>query len=259
MRDAPLTTLRGGINRLRTKGGARADSLYDFLNGYLTDDGTAKVRPGTIRTAALDTATRGLTYFDGSRHTFAASVVTVPAGYTLHVLVHPDQDPNNPVIALHRIHFAEPFLGFLYVVAEFVDGGVYHYWLQTKGTWAASTAYNAGDVIQPTVPNGIVYQASRLGSPNPSWRALTPYVVGDVIEPTVYNDFFYTVVETTGGNPTSGSTEPDWPEEDGARVTEEVDGNSESEPGQVTEPPDVDTPPADTQDRYGRPGNRGQR
>jgi hypothetical protein len=39
MRPVPVTTLRGGINRLRTKGGARADELYDLLNGYVDQAG----------------------------------------------------------------------------------------------------------------------------------------------------------------------------------------------------------------------------
>ena len=30
----PLTTLKGGINRLRVKGGASPASLYDLLNGF---------------------------------------------------------------------------------------------------------------------------------------------------------------------------------------------------------------------------------
>jgi hypothetical protein len=254
MRDAPLTVLRGGINRLRTRGGARADSLYDLVNGYLTDDGTAVARQGTLRTATLDSTTRGLVYFDGTRHTFAAAVVSVPTGYTLHVLVHPDATSTN-VIALDRIHFAEPFLGFLYVVAEFANGDVFHYWLQSSGSWEANKIYHNGDVIEPTTPNGLAYQASRLGQPNPSWQAGVTRTEGDVIEPTVYNDFFYTVVEAVGSNPSSGDTEPDWPEEDGGRVAEETDGTTDSDT--VTEPSTTPTPSTDVRDRYeNRGGNR---
>lgn len=251
MRDAPLTVLKGGINRLRTKGGARADSLYDLVNGYLTDDGTAHVRPGTRLVATLDATTRGLTYFSGSRHIFAAASVTVPTGYTLHVLVHPDQDPGEAVIPLKRIHFAEPFLGFLYVVAEFDDDSVFHYWLQGSGTWTADTVYREGDVTFPTVPNGLAYQATRVGAPNPVWTPNAPRAVADVVEPTAENanGFYFTVVDTSGATPSSGSIEPIWPAEDGAQVVESTDITPETADTDAVDP--LNVPPIVITDRYG--------
>lgn len=261
MRDAPLTVLKGGINRLRTKGGARADSLYDLLNGYLTEDGTAHVRPGTLRVAVLDEATKGLTYFDGSRHTFASESVAVPDGYTLHVLFHPDFDPDevDPTqFELSRIHFAEPFLGFLYVVAEFNDGQIFHYWLQTGGVWEADTVYNVGDIVEPSVPNGLTYRASRLGSAFPSWApnvARTDGPPPDQIEPTEYNGFFYTVVEATGATPQSGTTEPDWPTEEGAQISEDTDSTTSGN-ATTTPPPDTQTPTTVVRTRYRRGDTR---
>src|SRR6202012_1311854 len=89
-----LTTIGGGINRLRTKAGADSNSLYDLLNGYVTAANTVKVRPGTIRNVNLaDTAgagmTKGLVAYEGAMHIFASQVVDVPDGYVLHVLSHP--------------------------------------------------------------------------------------------------------------------------------------------------------------------------
>lgn len=255
MRDAPLTVLKGGINRLRTKGGARADNLYDLLNGFLTDDGTAKARPGTRRVATLNSATKGLVFFNDSLHTFASQSVSVPSGYTLHVLFHPEYDPDAPdqsPFELTRIHFAEPFLGFLYVVAEFADGNVYHYWLQTGGVWEADTIYNHGDIVEPSVPNGLAFQATRLGSPLPSWTPNTPRTEGpppDQIEPTVYNGFFYTVVDTIGASPSSGATEPDWPEEEGARIFEDTEGVTGTDVV-TTSPPSTPAPTTSVRERY---------
>lgn len=251
MRDAPLTVLKGGINRLRTRGGARADNLYDLLNGYLTEDGTVHVRPGSLRVASLDASTKGLTYFSGSRHTFAAATVAVPAGYTLHVLVHPDQDPGEAVIPLKRIHFAEPFLGFLYVVAEFTDDTVWHYWLRGSGTWTAETVYQIGDVIFPTVANGLAYMATRVGAANPLWTANTPRQLGDIVEPTAdnANGYYYTVVDTSGANPTSGSVEPNWPAASGAQIVESTDITPDSTDTDATDP--TNNPGSDITDRYG--------
>lgn len=247
-RSAPLTVIKDGINRLRTKGGARVDSLHDLLNGYVSEAKTVKVRPGTIRKVQLSTTTKGLVSFDGSLHVFASSQVAVPSGYTLHLLVHPDSD-SDTTINLERIHFAKPFMGFLYVVAEFEDGAVYHYWLQTGGVWEASKIYRHGDIVEPSIANGIAYQATRLSSPLPSWAPGVPRTIGDQIEPTEYNDFFYTVVDVVGSNPISGDTEPTWPEEDGARIFEDTEGFADTTPT-TTEPPSTQQPTSSVQDRY---------
>lgn len=249
MRPIPLTVLKGGINRLRTKGGARADTLYDLVNGRLTDAGTVKCRPGTIRTATLNSLTRGLCAFNDTFHVFCHIIVDVPAGFTLKVIVHPDATAAAP-IALSRIHFAAPFLGFLYVVAEFEDGNVYHYWLSSSGTWAASTMYRNGDIVEPTTPNGLAYQAIRISSPFPSWAPNVIRADGDIVEPTVYNDFYYTVVATLGDNPHSGTTEPTWPTTSGSQVTEDSNGLLDSSVT-VTQPEVDNTVPTSVSDRYG--------
>jgi hypothetical protein len=251
MAQAPLTVLKGGINRLRTKGGARADQLYDLLNGYLTKQGTVTVRPGTRRTHTLDSLTRGLCDFSGGFHTFCHQIVTVPSGFTLHVLVSPESDDtvDPPVVyTLSKIHFAKPFLGYLYVAAEFSNGSIFHYWLQQGTTWAASTIYKIGDLVQPTVVNGIAYQATRSSAANPVWTAGTPRQVGDIVEPTEYNGYYYTVVDTAGASPSSGDTEPDWPEAAGAQIVENTDTTPSPDATSGTNP--ATTPGSDVLDRY---------
>lgn len=250
-RSEALTTINGGINRLRTQGAALKDSLYDLLNAYVTSSKTVKPRPGTIRYATLpsdtagDPVTRGLCSFDDGLHVFAAEPVTVPAGFTLHVLAHPDgpDSAGNP-IPLTKIHFAAPFLGFLYVVAEFQGGDIFHFWLQTGDVWAASTVYKVGSVVAPSVANGFAYQARRRTGAGLSWAPGVQRAIGDVVEPTEYNNFQYTVVDVAGTNPRSGATEPTWPLEDGAQVTEEADttpaeaqtSTSATDPGSTPSP-----------------------
>jgi hypothetical protein len=260
MRVLPLTVLKGGINRQRTKGGALSDSLYDLLNGYITAAGTAVARPGTFRENTLDPATRGLVAFDGSRHTFCHSQVEVPEGYTLHVLHHPDS-VDGYTIELERIHFATPIMGALYVAAEFEDGQTFHYWLQQVDVWAQDTHYFANTMVRPSVPNGLVFQASRLGDPYPAWAADVPRSDGDggasdygqsIVEPTVYNDFYYPCVLTGGDNPRSGTTEPVWPTVAGEQVIEYADGGDETEQPAPPEPPSPETPQDDIRDRYER-------
>lgn len=171
-----LSVINGGIQRLRTKGGANPKSLYDLVNGYVTADKRIQSRPGTMRVASLPTGTVGLTAFDGGLHVFSHDFVDdIPEGFELHVLRHPAiNDADGDPIPLVRIHFAEPFLGFLYVVAEFtVDEdsdleSIYHYWIQTGDAWTATTWYPLGSIVSPTEPNGFAYQSTRLGSPYPS-------------------------------------------------------------------------------------------
>lgn len=250
MRPVPLTTINGGINRLRTKGGARADSLYDLLNAQVTDSGTIQVRPGSRRDAQVNTATKGICSFGDSLHVFCHEVVDVPSNLTLHVLPH----PTDSALTISQIHFSEPFLGFLYVVAEFEDESIFHYWLRSSGAWVADTVYFVGDLVEPTDPNGLAYAANRIGSPFPVWVPNVGRANDDIVEPTTYNGFYFTVVDTVGTNPRSGTTEPDWPAAEGAQVVEDVDGVLSTQATPATAP-STDTTPQTTQDRYGIPSN----
>ena len=42
-----LSAVQAGITRLRTKGGASPESLYDLINGYVTAARTIAPRPGS--------------------------------------------------------------------------------------------------------------------------------------------------------------------------------------------------------------------
>jgi hypothetical protein len=254
-RSVALTTVRGGINRLRTKGSAPEDSLYDLVNGYVTAAKTIVVRPGTSRFATLPTntagdgVTKGLCAFDGTLHIFSHEEVDVPDGFTLHVLAHPDSTVDSPIL-LSEINFAAPFMGALYVSATFENGDTYHFWLQQGGTWQADHVYKLGDIVTPDPFEGLVFQAQRLTDPNVAWAPNVSRAIGDVIEPTTYNDFFYTVVDVQGTNPRSGTVEPDWPTEDGAQVIEDADGAGGA-PSTPTNMPDPNAQPSPAvADRY---------
>jgi hypothetical protein len=243
-----LTTIRGGINRLRVKGKARADSLYKLTNGYVNEDGSISNRPGTVRVATLPAGTFGLVGFAGKLHVFATSLIAVPDGYVCHVLKHPDDQ------ALKKVHFAVPFLGALYVVAEFANGDIYHFWLQPADAWQANHEYAANEFVTPTTPNGFVYKATRLDDPNPSWAPNVPRTVGDLIEPTVYNEYFYEAVETNGDSPRSASIEPIWPTNTGEQITENSEAQVPDENTSVAPPapPSGNQPQQAVLDKYMR-------
>ena len=216
MRPYPITVLKGGINRLRVKGGASANSLYDLQNGYVTNDGSVVPREGTLRTATLDSSTVGLAAANGQFNIFSSQFGTAPIGYVLNVL----SDPNNTSASPVKIWFAKPFMGFEYVVAEFNNGDIFHYWLQNDGTWTSSTTYTSASIVLPPVANGIAYQGLRDFPAQPSWVAETIITSGSYVEPTTATGFAYQAVATTGSPVHTGAVEPVWPTVAGGIVQE---------------------------------------
>lgn len=244
MRPVNLTTIKGGLNRLRTKGAALNDSLYELLNGYVTTEKTVQVRPGTALDHTLPAGTSGLVAFGGLLHVFSSADVPGldTSVFKLHVLREPGGS------ALTKIHFAEPFLGALYVAAEFDTDVIYHFWLPDASDWQANTVYDANQLVQPTTANSFVYRATRLGAPFPQWTADTPRQVGDKIEPTTYNGLYFEVISVVGTNPRSGTIEPNFDVAVGALVTETVDTTTTpADPTPLPRPVDNDP---DLLDRY---------
>lgn len=207
MRPSPLYNLKQGINRLRVKGGANPSSLYDLVNGWITVDGSIKPREGTIRAQQLDANTKGLMANDGTFNVFSIAQVAVPSGYLDNILIN----PNDATQTIKTIWFAKPFMGFPYVVAEFVNGDVFHYWLQNSGTWAAHTVYQTGTLILPTVSTGLAYLAQRVSAVNPTWQPETGIALNAIIEPTEYTGYQYKAVAVAGSSPHTGQSEPVWP------------------------------------------------
>ena len=216
MRAVSLVGLSQGINRLRVKGGASPKGLYDLVNGYLNQEGVVVPRPGTIRTETLNGNTVGLASIDGIFHVFSITPQAVPSGYANDVLVNPTDNAT----ALSKIWFAKPFMGFLYVVAEFADSSIYHYWLQNGGSWAADTVYMNTSIVEPSTPNGYAYQATRDTTPNPTWSEVSVVAVNDIVEPTEYTGYAYKATAVAGTNVHTGSVEPSWPTKNGAQIQE---------------------------------------
>jgi hypothetical protein len=250
-----LNAVKGGINRLRTKGGPSPNDLFDALNCYIDASGCPTSRDGTTVEYQLPEGTKGMAAANGVLVVFSHEVVgPMPSGVTLEVI----SNPNNPADPIAEIHFAGPFLAdasgaILYVVAEFASGDVFHYWLQHGSTWQANHAYGLGDIVIPTTPNGLVYRAERLNPAKPVWQPNVTRAVGQIVEATTFDGNQYEVVATIGTNPRSGATEPAWNTPSGALTYEDVDLTpaSSGETGSTTSP---DTPSTDVRDRYNNPG-----
>ncbi|WP_102945305.1 hypothetical protein [Stenotrophomonas sp. VV52] len=247
MKQESLSAVKAGITRLRDKGGASKDAVYDLVNGYVTAARTIKSRPGTRISHALPPGTKGLVFFQGKFVVFANDVIaSTSPDVEIEVLRH----PTVPGAPLKEIHFSMPFLGYLYVVAEFEgasDPRYVHYWLEKGEIWQPGKTYFPGALVRPTDGNGLAYRLESDRSGYVPWAPNVARAVGDVVVPTTDNGFKYTVIETTGASARSGTTEPVWPTNAGETVFE--DANIQNALGTNT----TDTPavPPDVKDRYG--------
>jgi hypothetical protein len=235
------------MTRLRDKGGASPQTLYDLVNGHVDASGSPTARPGTIHDVTLPAGTTGLCSFAGKMNVFSAiPVVSSDPRYVVNILRHPDP---TYVGGLFKIHFAKPFLGFLYVVAEFEDNTVRHYWLQNPAVWAPSTIYGLDALVSPSVKNGFFYKAVTK-SAAPAWASGQSKSVGDIVQPSTPNGWEYVVTDVTGA-PITGDTEPAWPTADGATVFEGMDTITIPSADGSSASGATESPGQDTIDRYG--------
>lgn len=251
MRSSNLTTQNAGMTRLRRKGNANPGTLYDCLNGWITLSGTIKPRPGTQNIERLPEGTAGLCAYNGQLVVFTArdGLATENELVTIAQVKH----PYDVSLDVKEVHFAQPFMGFIYAVIEFVDSQYFHFWLQVLEDWQPNTIYAEGTTVQPTVPNGFMYEAVRDTLAYPTWQAGVARTTGERIEPTIPNGFFYECIATSGDNPRSGDVEPPWPTEEGLTIIESQSVTYDPPP------PDTSTPGGPGGSGYGNPnfGNRG--
>ena len=217
-RALALSAVKAGITRLREKGGASPESLFDLLNGYVTAERSIKIRPGSEIDHQLPEGTKGLVLFRGKFVVFADHVLDPGSDdYKVEVLTHPDVGSDATLV---DILFAAPFLGFLYVVAKWSDGRIVHYYAQSAEEWQPDHVYALSSMVTPTDPNGLYYRAQRLNPAGDLWEASIEKALNDVVEPTTYNGFEYVAIDVTGDEPRTGTVEPTWIAEEGALVYE---------------------------------------
>lgn len=257
-RPVNLTTAEGGINLQRTKGSARANTLRDFLNGYVDHDGIPTSRYGSRAQAitGVGTLSKGLTAYKKALYAFAHEPVawaTQPGQKPVTTIVLRNRrDLSSPI---RKVWFVGEYMGLLYVAVEYENGDVIHFWLEQVAEWTPDTIYSLGQLVRPPGDDtGFVYVAGRVGAPYPAWAAGVARTVGDRVEPTTQTGWYYEVTATAGDSPRSGSVEPVWPQVDGAVVYEDVDTGA-PDSGVPSPPSDTALPPS-LGDRYNNPNTR---
>lgn len=174
---------------------APASSLGGTGSGFSFPVATISAGSGLSINVAAVQETAGLTYFEGSLHVFSQVYGTLSAPLFLDVLAH----PSNPLLTIETIWFSKPFMGFLYVVPQFSNGDIFHYWLQSSGEWDNNTVYQASTIVTPQTSNGLAYQAERVLPQNPTW---SPNLV---IATASYNGILTLGTLTAGTGYTNGT------------------------------------------------------
>lgn len=216
MRAVPIHNQSEGINLLRSKGGSSPDALFDLVNGWVTPKRTINARPGSVNEASAP-GTVGGVGFENKIHVFAATPVSVASPL---IVVNVLRHPTGGAAGLLKVHRAFPFFGRLYVVAEFTDGVVQHYWLEKPDAWAANKQYSHKSLIQPTTATGYFYENLTIDATQ-AWQAGVEVAVGQFRQPRVANGFKYELTSATGPTPIrTSNAEPVWPTVDGATVKE---------------------------------------
>ena len=124
-----IEDFRGGLDKRRMDVHAPPGSLIELTNAHITRGGEIEKRPAFVEVCDLPTETKGLVAGGGSLYTFGTalpSAITFPTNTPNNLiyqqLIHPQS------AELVEVLDHEFFDDRIYVVAQFSDGRVYHYY-----------------------------------------------------------------------------------------------------------------------------------
>lgn len=160
-----------------------ANRLRVMDNCYVTTGKTIRKRPGLSLVTTLEAGTTGLRSGNGKLNTFygSGSISHTDSRFVANKISHPDL----PAQAVTKIHYAETFNGFLYVVAQYANGDIRHHYLDPSSAltaWAGTEALALNAVRRPTVDNGLRYQVTTAGTTDaaePTWPTTVGATVTD--------------------------------------------------------------------------------
>lgn len=157
MKSKFFDDVSAGVDRRRDRSLTEPGRLWNLKNGYIDDGGRVRARPALFRLGAF-TNCDGLMLYNGSLYTFAitgaapapsatfAGIITLPAG------------PAGQT-TIRRVWFAQPCHTSHYVVVQFSDGVISHYYNSVRVTDA--NCPNTGVVC---IAGGRVWCADALGN-----------------------------------------------------------------------------------------------
>jgi hypothetical protein len=119
-----IEDFRGGVDRRRPIYASKPGTLWSCSNAHISMGGDIDVRKAFVDRGSFSAQTFGLVAVGSARYTFgssAAAAVTVPSGVTYQQLVYNGG-------AMTRFIDHDLFDGRIYVIAEFGDGSVQHFY-----------------------------------------------------------------------------------------------------------------------------------
>lgn len=201
----------GGMDRRRIRIDEQPNTVYNLVNAHINRGGQIEGRKAFVPTYELSVGlTFGLAEKQGSLYVFGsvdALTVFVPPGVTYQRLQHPDG-----ATAMSGVTDVDIFNGFLYVIAQFTDSSVHHYYNGSRVIY-----WDAGTIASGTISvSDIAASLASLINPDANYIATAssnvvtitaqvagvPFVIGGSINGTGSGTFMYTttVANVTGVN-----------------------------------------------------------
>lgn len=162
-----IKDFKAGMNRTRSKRRGPAGSLWVLKNAVINRGGDIERSKKFVPYADLSGfGTKGLAAIDDLPVTFSHEPVAAPENTQVQVLEHPTGLP------IDRILCVEAFDDKLYVIAQFTDGSVHHYYDRQRVTnWGGATApvaygsiNDVAALLASRIDADARYSASAVGS-----------------------------------------------------------------------------------------------
>ena len=133
-----IADFRLGVDRSRPIYAGISGSLWSGINGHVTRGGDFEKRKAFQATYALPTGTFGCAAAGSALYVFGSGADPgVPSGVTYQRLQHPDG-----ITGMSAVLWTERYNGLLYVIAEFTDSSIHHYY---NGTIVSDWEGGAGN------------------------------------------------------------------------------------------------------------------
>lgn len=169
-----------GLDRRKGKASSEPNRLRVLTNAYVTTGKQVQKRPVLSLVTTLEPGTKGLKAAAGKLNTFyeSGTIAHTHSLFTTRKLPHPTLSQ-----AITRIHYCDSFAGYIYAVAEYADGSIWHHYLDDDGAWAAATTYTVNTYRRPSVANGLRYKVTAIAgsgtsaASEPAW----PTTVGATV------------------------------------------------------------------------------
>jgi hypothetical protein len=134
---------------------ADANRLQVLENAYVTSGYAVRKRPGLVKRFSIPSGAVGLQQVQGKVLVFHHQTSDSYAGFEMLALPHPSQ----PELALRDVPFAQVFDGFLYCVAVYANGTIFHHYLDGQ-TPSAITDPNNPRSLAVCITGGHVFAAA---------------------------------------------------------------------------------------------------